>query len=330
MSSSTNISIRETIIGGLSFPLGSTLKVEYLNGSKEGDGIVYSPKKVKLARLHFHKDIIEGFCVFFSDKGPKIKECVFENGIQDGWMREYKDGKAVFTGISKNGKIISELRNYNGRSDLLEEIQNNNRIAIRQYNGKEYLEGICYSFDNGKVRSVYKFKCGENDKILYEFMNERMIEYDENGEMIYQGEYEGNIENGFKRKGKGEVYCYKANELCKIDYMNNGNKTSYVVIEGNIMKQYEKNQLVYHGGWCMKDREGRNDSRRSITTKEIDGNVGRLYTKEKEIARHGEGFIYSSSSVYYKAIFDKGREIRRVMSIKNDDMFLYDEERRVV
>ena len=78
MSSSINISIRETIIEGLSFPLGSTLKVEYLNGSKEGDGIVYSPKKVKLARLHFHKDIIEGLCVFFSDKGPKIKECVFD------------------------------------------------------------------------------------------------------------------------------------------------------------------------------------------------------------------------------------------------------------
>ena len=136
MNSSTNILIRETNIGGLSFPLGSTLKVEYLNGSKEGDGIVYSPKKVKLARLHFHKDIIEGFCVFFSERGPKIKECVFENGIQSGWMREYKDSKPVFTGISKNGKIISELRNYNGRSDLLEEIQNNNRIAIRQYKGE--------------------------------------------------------------------------------------------------------------------------------------------------------------------------------------------------
>ena len=38
MNSSTNISIKETNIGGLSFPLGSTLKVEYLNGSKHRNG----------------------------------------------------------------------------------------------------------------------------------------------------------------------------------------------------------------------------------------------------------------------------------------------------
>ena len=198
MNSAINISIKETNIGGLSFPLGSTLKVEYVNGSKEGDGIVLSPKKIKLARLHFHKDIIHGLCIFYSEKGPKIKECVFENGIQNGWMREYKDSKVVFTGIFQNGKKVSELRDYNGRSDFFEEIRNSKRVAIRKYNGKDYCDGICYCYERSTISSVFHFACGEKDRKLFDFENGKMIEYDENEMMIYKGEYEGDVENGFR------------------------------------------------------------------------------------------------------------------------------------
>ena len=37
-SESTNINIQTTEIGGVSFPSGSTLTVEYVNGKKEGAG----------------------------------------------------------------------------------------------------------------------------------------------------------------------------------------------------------------------------------------------------------------------------------------------------
>lgn len=44
-------------IGGLTFPPGSTLKVDYVNGCKEGDGIVYSSKKIKLhCKISGHKN----------------------------------------------------------------------------------------------------------------------------------------------------------------------------------------------------------------------------------------------------------------------------------
>ena len=42
---STNINILNTEIGGVSFPSGSTLKVEYVNGKKEGTGKILSKKK---------------------------------------------------------------------------------------------------------------------------------------------------------------------------------------------------------------------------------------------------------------------------------------------
>ena len=51
---STNINIQSTEIGGVSFPSGSTVKVEYVNGKREGAGKVLSKKKLFLATLNLH------------------------------------------------------------------------------------------------------------------------------------------------------------------------------------------------------------------------------------------------------------------------------------
>ena len=52
---SSNIDIQSKDIGGVSFPSGSTLKVEYVNGKKEGAGKVVL-KKMILAEVNFHED----------------------------------------------------------------------------------------------------------------------------------------------------------------------------------------------------------------------------------------------------------------------------------
>ena len=101
---STNINIQNTEIGGVSFPSGSTLKVEYVNGKKEGAGKVLSKKKMILATVNFHEDELHGYCLFCDEKGKKIKECVYEHGIQNGWGIEFRDDKVIFEGIYKNGK----------------------------------------------------------------------------------------------------------------------------------------------------------------------------------------------------------------------------------
>ena len=77
----SNINIQNIIIPGESFPTGSRLEIPYINGNKEGVGIVYSPKGIKLAELSFHNDKLEGFCIFRNEKGQKVKECVYESGI---------------------------------------------------------------------------------------------------------------------------------------------------------------------------------------------------------------------------------------------------------
>lgn len=74
----TNIQIKSKLIGGIEFPDGSSLRVEYVNGKKEGEGLVISSKKTKLAKLNYHEDKLNGFCVFFNSDGEKTKECLFE------------------------------------------------------------------------------------------------------------------------------------------------------------------------------------------------------------------------------------------------------------
>lgn len=116
LTESVNIQIQSCILGGVSFPPESTLKVKYLNGMKEGEGIVISSMKTKLAKLNFHGDKLDGLCVFFDIDGHKISESVFlkgevsivyklEKGIRKGKyvlsgkrMKEYDADRLVYEG----------------------------------------------------------------------------------------------------------------------------------------------------------------------------------------------------------------------------------------
>ena len=115
---STNINIQSTEIGGVSFPSGSILKVEYVNGKKEGAGKVLSKKKMILAEVSFHEDELHGYCLFCDEK---IKECVYDHGIQNGWGMQYHDTKVIFEGIYKNGKRFSSLEQYKEEPSYYEE-----------------------------------------------------------------------------------------------------------------------------------------------------------------------------------------------------------------
>ena len=53
------------------------------------------------------------------------------------------------------------------------------------------------------------------------------------------------MENGFRRKGRGEVFLYKNRNLYEIDQMIGNEKKGYKCIEGKVMKHYEGNNLVY-------------------------------------------------------------------------------------
>ena len=216
------LSIKDNIIGSISFPSESTLEVRFVDGKKEGEGIVYSPLKVKLAFLNYCNDLLYGLCIFYNEKGEMICECVYENGIRNGWIREYNNNQTVSIGICKNGEKVSTLLPYRGNRGFNEEIQNNERIAIRNYNNDNHLEDTCYCFENNHITQVYYFQYGKKNKKMIEFEKNQMKEYDSNEAIVYVGEYEGTLLNGFNRRSEEWKYEYEEGILKRVFVCKDG------------------------------------------------------------------------------------------------------------
>ena len=85
--------------------------------------------------------------------------------------------------------------------------------------------------------------------------------------------------------------------------MDNTKQIGKIVFEGEKMKEYSFDQLVYEGGFIQVD---------------------------KEYARNGYGCVYLSSISYYDAIFDKGIEKRKIQEFNNNQMIEYDNEGNAV
>ena len=300
---SSNIKVNSNEKDYTNFPKDSTIQVKYENGKKEGSAIVLSAKKTRLAQLHYHQGILEGYCVFYDENGRRVKEAMFENGIHNGWGCEYQNSEVIFTGIYKDGKRYSQLLEYSYDTAFLQESIDNEIISVCKYNENHKKDGLCYFYENGKVNRVTCFENGIEKNTIQEFKGKSMIEYDKNGKMTYQGQYTGSISNGFKPSGKGNYYEYSKDQLVLIKKMDNTKQIGKIVFEGEKMKEYSFDQLVYEGGFIQVD---------------------------KEYARNGYGCIYRSSSSYYDAIFDKGIEKRKIQEFNNNQMIEYDNEGNAV
>ena len=100
--SNTSIDNQSVYVAGFTFPAGSTTNTENLkiiDGKKEGQLKILSPKGIVLAKLKYHADLLEGLCILKNEKGQKVKECVFEKGKMNGYVCEYKNYSPVFTGF---------------------------------------------------------------------------------------------------------------------------------------------------------------------------------------------------------------------------------------
>ena len=69
------------------------------------------------------------------------------------------------------------------------------------------MNGMGYEKDgNGVMKRGCLFENGEMKRVVQEFNGGKMVEYDENGRKVYEGEYKGNVEKGFVREGRGKEF----------------------------------------------------------------------------------------------------------------------------
>ena len=350
----TSIDIQSVYVAGFTFPAGSTTNTENLkiiDGKKEGQLKILSPKGIVLAKLKYHADLLEGLCILKNEKGQKVKECVFEKGKMNGYVCEYKNYSPVFTGIYRDGKKYSELKDYENNNEFMEEVKDGKRIGIWKFTDKlTFEEGICCCYKKDVITQVYHYKCGKENRLLYKFENDQMIQYDENDNIIYCGGYDGDFINGFnqvsnikmlydddskliykgdydantfEKKGKGWRYEYENDRLVYVFVCENGNDVyKWIDIQENgTLKEYDKNgMLVYEGEY-------------ERNTFQHDGE-GDLYSDNKIVysgkwksgKKDGYGILYENGSVIYDGEWKDDKENGYGKSFDSDDNLIYDGE----
>ena len=154
-------------------------------------------------------------------KGGKMVEYLgdWKNGKRNGVGTEYKGMKAFYIGewkdgmrngkgkeMDENGKVVfvGEWKDRKGKGKEMDE--NGNEIYEGEWwNGKR--NGMGYERDgNGVMKRGCLFENGVMKRVVQEFDGGKMIEYDENGKKVYEGEYKGSVEKGFVRNGKGKEF----------------------------------------------------------------------------------------------------------------------------
>ena len=213
---------------------GKILEGEYLNGERNGKGKEYFIKETK-NKLLFEGEYLngkrwngkgydsdgtikyelkegKGYIKEYNYFGNLIFEGEYSNGERNGEGKEYyQDGKLAFEGEYKNGKKQGKGKEYNKYGNLKFE-----GLYLYNYkiNGVEYNEGKFdfhgdYLFDKKWNGEGYD----ENGNIIYELNNGtgHVKEYDENGLLLFEGEYLKGKKNGIGKEYIDGKFIFEVN-----------------------------------------------------------------------------------------------------------------------
>ena len=203
------------------------------------------------AVLSYKSGKLNGICIFYENN--EIKEKVpYKNNAIDGWALFYDNNKEKQRILYQEGIIKRKLELQDGLQDYWREsdVSTNSCLGVFKFDNNYHKNGIGYKFVNNSIQSVIEYQNDQEYRTLKEFDNNNMIEYDKNGEKIYEGGYENDLNKEYPRNGEGREYN-GGMMLYLGDWINNkkeGNGRSF--INGNVL---------YSGNWLndIPDGEGR-------------------------------------------------------------------------
>ena len=214
----------------------------------------------------------------------------------------------MFEGIYDNGVFFSELKKYCNDDCLKEGIRDGQTLCVCRFNDNHKKDGLCYMFEDGVLKKGVLFDNGIEKMKLFEFVSvegcdvREMIEFDKNGCMIYRGEYNGSIIEGFKQCGNGKEFKYDEGIMKEMIVLKDGKMILRSVIEGNKLFEYKNDVLIYEGDYCC----------------------------DKGLLRNGEGSVWGDGNLLYRGLWDRGIEKCRSKEIRDDQLIEYDKEGNTV
>mgnify|MGYP004701621363 FL=1 len=187
----------------------------------------------------YRNDVVSGFC-------REGKGCVLEGGVV-ARVNMYANGEEVRRWKMLVDEVMTEMDEKGVVVYVGEYAENPELFCPR--NGKGRV------FENGELKCVGVFEGDVLKRKEREFEKGLMIEYDDEGKMVYWGGYVRNEKGVFLRDGQGTVYekgviaycgCFEKGEL----------KRKAKEFKDGVMIEYDKKgKKVYEGGFEMKKNQ---------------------------------------------------------------------------
>ena len=282
---------------------GYRMRVEMKEGKKEGIGLIVRENGTVFMRMMFVNDECEGEVIKRNKYGRTVLKGRVSKGKEVGMWIEYDNsGNEVWRGLYQNGKRYVALKEQEGMKGFYSEISvNGDLLSVSEYDDKWMKNGICFEVESGHLKRECVYENGIRKRMIQEFTDDGlMIEYDDNGEIVDEEVFEGDM-IGFMIHpemmiGTKEYY---------IDMNENGELLSVSEYdESGLLKNgrcfeceggYVKRECVYENG--MKKRMIREFTDDGLMI-EYDDNGMRVYEggfegdMMKGFIREGEGSEY--------------------------------------
>ena len=188
--------------------------------SRSGNGKFYQYSNDKVCRVDFMKNgsnngyqLIGEKLKEFDGLNKLVYEGEFTGSAEDGfeWNGlgvEYKSESEYVNSEFRNGKRVRMIREIHGKK--MTEYDDENRIIyIGEFSAKSFSragKGRCFGYDGMKLKEVNECEKGEVKRKIWGFDEKGMIEYNEDGEIVYKGSFRGDVKNGFVREGEGQEF----------------------------------------------------------------------------------------------------------------------------
>ena len=187
----------------------------------------------------YRNDVASGFC-------REGKGCVLEGGVV-ARVNVYANGEEVRRWKMLVDEVMTEMDEKGVVVYVGEYAENPELFCPR--NGKGRV------FENGELKCVGVFEGDAMKRKELEFEKGLMIEYDDEGKMVYWGGYVRNEKGVFLRDGQGTVYEKGVVAYCGC-FEKGKKKHKAKEFKDGVMIEYDKKgKKVYEGGFEMKKNQ---------------------------------------------------------------------------
>ena len=216
----------------------------------------------------YRKDVASGFC-------REGKGCVLEGGVV-ARVNVYANGEEARRWKVLVDEVMTEMDEKGVVVYVGEYAENPELFCPRCGRGMV--------FENGELKCVGVFEGDAMKRKELEFEKELMMEYDDEGKMVYWGGYVKNGKGVFLRDGQGTVYEKGVVAYCGCFEKGRLKHTTKEFRDGVMIEYDKKGKKVYEGGFEMK---------------------------KNQAVRSGRGFIFQWGQVKVEGVYDGGRLKKR-------------------